>query len=136
MVNSHALMLVPSSKLSCFAQAFIMVSWTRSSALSCRPDSENAKALRLGSVARRSRLKDGVSAGVRSAMRSILRAGRLRLPLDFVELVEQVEQPVRDRLVLNGAVERPQLHANVGIRPEAIFPAPPPGTAKMLHIRL
>src|SRR5690606_22642849 len=50
-------MLVPAVKLVWLAQAFMIVSCTRSSALSWRPVSETANALKLGKDARRSRLK-------------------------------------------------------------------------------
>src|SRR6185312_9800901 len=117
MVNSQALILVPSSKLSCFAQAFMMVSCTRSSALSCRPDSENANALRLGNVASRSRLNEGGSAGLMLAGlaggAALLLLLGIGFPLLFhlVELFEELQELVGDSLVLHRAIEGTQLHA-------------------------
>src|SRR5688572_12601683 len=116
MVKSHALMLVPISKLSCFAQAFIRVSCTRSSALSCLPESDIAKARRLGRVASNSLLNDGDSGLAAPALLATAVIGGLHLC--FVELLEEVEKVRRNRLLLGCSIERPQLGSDIGVCPK------------------
>src|SRR5690606_21015653 len=79
MVNSHALIFVPISKLDCFAQAFMTVSWTRSSALSCLPVRDTAKARRLGKVASISLLNEVPSAAMAVTPRPVPRPGWFEL---------------------------------------------------------
>src|SRR5690606_39348652 len=67
MVNSQAFMLVPGWKLSCFAQARMTVSCTRSSARSGRPVSDIAKARSEGSAASIAFLKLGDGSVICSA---------------------------------------------------------------------
>src|SRR5690606_5483168 len=112
MVNSHALIFVPISKLDCFAQAFITVSCTRSSALSCLPVNDTAKARRLGNVDSISRLKEVGSAvmPLLPITGSVLR--RLRL-FSAVEFLQQIEQLLGHAFVLNSAVKRAQTCADV-----------------------
>ena len=50
MVTSHARKFVPGSKLSACDQAFTSVSWTRSSATLYEPESEMAKARKIGNL--------------------------------------------------------------------------------------
>src|SRR6185312_9928059 len=139
MVNSHALILVPSSKLSCFAHAFMMVSCTRSSALSWRPDSENANALRLGSVASRSRLNEGGSAGLVLAgfdggATALFLAG-IGFPLLFhlVELFEELQELVGDGFILHSPVKGSQLHADIGVWTQAFVPTAATRGGCILH---
>src|SRR6187551_579397 len=103
MVKSHALILVPISKLDCLAQAFITVSCTRSSALSCLPVRDTAKARRLGRVASISRLNEVGSAVMPlfSVTSSILRLLGL---FCAIELFQQVEQLLRNAFVLHGSI--------------------------------
>src|SRR5690606_1448433 len=123
MVKSHALILVPISKLDCLAQAFITVSCTRSSALSCLPVSDTAKARRLGKVDSISRLKEVGSAVMPlfSVTRSIL--GLVRL-FRAVELFQQIEQLLGNTFVLNRAIEGTQTCADVRIRTQPIICPP------------
>src|SRR5687768_6322768 len=132
MVKSQALRLVPISKLDCFAQAFITVSCTRSSALSCRPESETANARRLGSVASSSRLNDGVSAVMGSPA-----VGRgFRFLFGTVQFLQEFEEPLRNPFVLHRYVESPQLGANVRSWPKAIIRPSRPWGCKLIHLRL
>src|SRR5690606_21305427 len=120
MVNNHALILVPISKLVCLAQAFITVSCTRSSALSCFPVSETANARRLGSVASISRLKD-----VGSAVMPLLSvsgcACRFLLLLGAIMLFPQVEQLVGNAFVLHGPIKRTQTRPDIGLWTEPVI---------------
>src|SRR5690606_13085536 len=100
MVNSQAFILVPISKDSCLAQAFMIVSCTRSSALSCWPISDTAKARRLGSDDRSSRLN--------CALLSTDGPGAVfthTLLFSLIEFFEKIEEAIRDRLVLYRGVQ-------------------------------
>src|SRR6218665_3461899 len=123
MVNSQALMLVPISKLVCLAQAFMTVSCTRSSALSCLPESDTAKARRLGRVASISRLNE-----VGSPATCLLSITRSTLALvrffGAVELFQQVEQLVGNAFILNGPIERAQPGADVRVRTQPVICPP------------
>src|SRR5690606_15030734 len=134
MVNSQALRLVPISKLDCLAQAFITVSCTRSSALSCLPESDTAKARRLGSVASSSRLNEDVSSGALGFVAGLIAfdcgIGSL---LRLIQLFEEVEELVGDALVLNGAIERAQLGSDVGIGAKPVVGPPHPAGGHFVH---
>src|SRR3569623_1073378 len=136
MVNSQALMLVPSSKLSCFAQAFIMVSNTKTSAMSKRPESEKANARRLGIVASSSRLKLGPSVAWRPVLGSSRRVIGLALLFDLIELLQQFEELVGDRFLLHGAVQRPELGADIRIGSESVIGSPRARGGRLLHVSL
>src|ERR1041384_2352307 len=120
-------MFVPIWKLSCFAQAFIIVSCTRSSALSWRPLKETAKARSDGSVARSSRLKEGVS----SKSVDLTFAGLF----DLVQFLKQIQELVWDGLILNCTVERPKFSPDIRVRAKSVFGAPRPRYAHLIHFR-
>src|SRR3978361_2162959 len=105
-----------------------MVSWTRSSARSCRPLSDTAKARSDGSVARSSRLNDGDSC---MGLAALSLAGLL----DLVQFLKQIQELVRNRLVLHRAVKSTQLGANIGIGTKPIFRAPRPRITHLIHLR-
>src|SRR5690606_33864177 len=123
MVKSQALILVPISKLVCLAQAFMTVSCTRSSALSCLPVSETAKARKLGSVASISRLNDVCSVAIRSFPFLSRKLGALSL-LGIIELLQQVQELVRHAFVLDSAIEGTQFRADVGIDTKPVICTP------------
>src|SRR5690606_27293139 len=123
MVNSHALILVPISKLVCLAQAFITVSCTRSSALSCLPVSDTANARRLGKVASISRLNVVGSAVMPSLPITRGSFGFLRL-LGIIELLQQVEQLLGNALILHSPVKCAQPCADIRIRTQPIICPP------------
>src|ERR1700746_3798508 len=84
MVKSQAERFVPSTKLERLAQAFISVSCTRSSALPPLPQSESARARRLGIA--RTRWSFNLSCAAITAA------------LTRLQPVEQVREPLRDFL--------------------------------------
>src|ERR1700761_8489675 len=84
MVKSQARILVPGSNLSALAQAFRSVSCTRSSARVIDPESEAAKARRLGMCAISPSLK--LSLLIALVLRSF--------PLLILELGEEHQKPV------------------------------------------
>ena len=107
MVKSQAFILVPISKVSCLAQAFMIVSCTKSSALSCWPISDTAKARKLGSDASSSRLNCAPCGPSCWAFPSTDGTGALSthtLLFSLIEFIEKIEKTVRDRLILNRGV--------------------------------
>src|SRR5580700_8567046 len=113
MVNSQAERFVPSTKLARFAHAFIRVSCTRSSARSGFPQSESAKARKLGIALTRSSL-------------SLSRAA-ITPALARIQLLEQLHEPLRHLLAKRRCIGFVQVEFDEAPqgRPFAQFAGPP-----------
>src|SRR5215217_4886331 len=118
MVKSQALILVPISKLDCLAHAFMTVSCTRSSALSCLPVRETAKARRLGKVDSISRLNEVVSVAM-PLFSTLLRTLALSA-FCIVELFKEIEQLVWNTLFLHSPIKGTKARTNVRGRPKPV----------------
>src|SRR5689334_340098 len=111
-MNSHALRFVPGSNVARLCQALASASWQRSSASSRCPHKVRAKARKNGissmSLSRKSSPPAMLPLGVVGSM--ICWAIVLALAVAaFIDLLQQIEQLVRDGLFHNVVVPAPQL---------------------------
>src|SRR5918997_679654 len=120
MVKSHAFKLVPGSKRSKLAQARMMVSWTRSSALWESLHSDMAKARRLGMAASSWSRRDGSTSTTRPLL------------LDL-ELSDERQEVVGHGLRQQVGVHGPQPSLDVALHLDRHIPQQPVTPPRMGH---